>query len=174
MSRILGVVAVLVAVSTAMAHTGIAQEGPPGMTRHVVFAPFDPNAPACSRPAGLRKALTFAQDNGRKFMQGVARGLELAAKDRGLTYEVDQANNDPIAMMEGVRKFVSSQGGALVISPVDSQSISPVIKQAIWSGAYVGSVVPPPAVSLLNAPQYLTGKVLGDEAAGYIKTRLKG
>ena len=35
-------------------------------------------------------------------------------------------------------------------------------------------MVPPPAISLLNAPQYLTGKVLGDEAAGYIKTRLKG
>ena len=49
-----------------------------------------------------------------------------------------------------------------------------MIKQAIWSGAYVGAVVPPPATSLLNAPQYLTGKVLGDEAAGYIKTRLKG
>jgi ribose transport system substrate-binding protein len=26
----------------------------------------------------------------------------------------------------------------------------------------------------LNAPQYLTGKVLGDEAAAYIRTRLKG
>ena len=75
--------------------TGIAQEGPPGITRPVVFPPFNPDAPVCSRPAGLRKALTFAQDNGRKFMQGVARGLELAAKDRGLTYEIDQANNDP-------------------------------------------------------------------------------
>ena len=46
-----------------------------------------------------RKALTFAQDNERKFMQGVARGLELAAKDRGLTYEIDQANNDPVVMI---------------------------------------------------------------------------
>jgi ribose transport system substrate-binding protein len=151
-----------------------AQEGPPGITRPAVFPPFNPDAPACSRPTGLRKALTFAQDNGRKFMQGVARGLELAARDRGLTYEIDQANNDPILMTEQVRKFVSSNGGALVISPVDSQSIGPTIKQAIWSGAYVGAVVPPPAISLLNAPQYLTGKALGDEAAAYIKTRLKG
>ena len=69
---------------------------------------------------------------------------------------------------------MNSSGGALVISPVDSQSISPAIKQAIWSGAYVGAIVPPPATSLLNAPQYLTGKVLGDEAATYIKTHLKG
>ena len=44
----------------------------------------------------------------------------------------------------------------------------------IWSGAYVGTVVPPPAISLLNAPQYLTGKVLGDKAAEYIKLKLGG
>jgi ribose transport system substrate-binding protein len=108
-----------------------AQEGPPGITRPVVFPTFHPDAPACSRPSGLRKSLTFAQDNGRKFMQGVARGLELAARDRGLTYEIDQANNDPVVMARQVQKFVSSNGGALVISPVDSQSISPAIKQAI-------------------------------------------
>jgi ribose transport system substrate-binding protein len=156
LSRSLRVLSVTIALSTTMVHAGMAQEGPPGITKPVVFPPFNPDAPTCSRPADLRKALTFAQDNGRKFMQGVARGLELAAKDRGLTYEIDQANNDPVVMTEQVRKFVSSNGGALVISPVDSQSISSAIKQAIWSGAYVGAVVPPPAISLLNAPQYLT------------------
>jgi len=35
-------------------------------------------------------------------------------------------------------------------------------------------VVPPPAISLLNAPQYLTGKVLADAAAAYIRTHLDG
>ena len=169
--RCLLLVAVL---STCMVCSGLAQDGPPGITKPVVFPPFDPNAPACSPPTGLQKSLTFAQDNERKFMQGVARGLELAARDRGLAYDIAQANNDAKAMTEQVRKFVSANGGALVIAPVDSQTLSPAIKQAIWSGAYVGAVVPPPAISLLNAPQYLTGKVLGDEAAGYIKTRLKG
>lgn len=57
-------------------------------------------------------------------------------------------------MTEQVRKLASSNGGALVVSPADSRSISPVIKEAIWSGAYVGAVVAPPATSLLNAPQY--------------------
>jgi ribose transport system substrate-binding protein len=165
---------VLITLCTGLAQTGVTKEGPPGITRPAVFPPFNPAAPGCSRPVGLRKSLTFAQDNGRKFMQGVARGLELAAKDRGLAYEIEQADNDAAEMNRQVRKFVGSGGGALVISPVDSQSISATIKQAIWSGAYVGSVVPPPAISLLNAPQYLTGKVLGDEAATYIKTRLKG
>jgi ribose transport system substrate-binding protein len=165
---------ILVTVCTGLTRAGMTQEGPPGITRPAVFPPFNPDAPGCSRPVGLRKSLTFAQDNGRKFMQGVARGLELAAKDRGLSYEIEQADNNAAEMNRQVRKFIGSSGGALVISPVDSQSISAAIKQAIWSGAYVGSVVPPPAISLLNAPQYLTGKVLGDEAATYIKTRLKG
>jgi ribose transport system substrate-binding protein len=64
--------------------------------------------------------------------------------------------------------------GALVVAPVDTSSVNRVLKAAIWSGAYVGTVVPPPAISLLNAPQYLTGKALGDEAAAYIRTRLNG
>lgn len=174
LSQGLGVVTVLVALSVGMTQSGLTQEGPPGITTPVVFPPFNPDAPDCSRPAGLRKSLTFAQDNGRKFMQGVARGLELAAKDRGLAYEINQADNDPAVMTAQVQNFVRSRGGALVISPVDSQSISPAIKQVVWSGAYVGAIVPPPATSLLNAPQYLTGKVLGDEAANYIKTHLNG
>ena len=53
-------------------------------------------------------------------------------------------------------------------------SLARPLQEAIWSGAYVGTVVPPPAISLLNAPQYLTGKVLGDEAANYIKQKLGG
>jgi ribose transport system substrate-binding protein len=151
-----------------------AQEGPQGLTRPVVLPPFDPNAPVCSRPAGLNKVLAFAQDNQRKFMQGVAQGLELAAKDRGLQYRIAQAGNDKNKMNEQVQAFLDAKVGALVVSPVDTPSVNRLLKSAIWSGAYVGTVVPPPAISLLNAPQYLTGKVLGDVAAAYIRTRLNG
>ena len=35
-------------------------------------------------------------------------------------------------------------------------------------GTYIGTIVAPPATTLLNAPQYLTGRVLGDAAAVYI------
>ena len=34
----------------------------------------------------LSKTLAFAQDNEREFIQGVGRGLSMAAKDRGLAY----------------------------------------------------------------------------------------
>jgi ribose transport system substrate-binding protein len=152
----------------------IAQEGPAGITKPTVLPPFDPNGPVCGRPAGLERVLAFAQDNDRKFMQGVAKGLALAARDRGLDYRVAHANNDPAKMVDQVREFLKAKVGALVVAPVDPPSMGPVLKQVIWSGAYVGAVVPPPAITVLNAPQYLTGKVLGDEAAAYIRTRLNG
>jgi ribose transport system substrate-binding protein len=151
-----------------------AQDGPAGITRPTVLPAFDPNRPACARPVGLERVLAFAQDNERKFMQGVAQGLALAAKDRGLEYRVAQANNEPAKMIDQVRALLDAKVGALVVAPVDPPSIAPLLKQVIWSGAYVGAVVPPPATTLLNAPQYLTGKVLADEAAAYIRTHLDG
>jgi ribose transport system substrate-binding protein len=161
-------------VLAAIAGPAMAQEGPPGITRPVVLPPFDAAKPACSAPPGLTRVLAFAQDNERKFMQGVARGLSLAAGDRGLEYRVAQANNNPTAMIEQVQQFLGARVGALVAAPIDAPSLSRSLQQLIWSGAYVGTVVPPPAISLLNAPQYLTGKVLGDEAARYIKLKLRG
>ena len=77
-------------------------------------------------------------------------------------------------MIAHVQEFLDAKVGALVLSPVDPPSIARHLQEVIWSGAYVGTVVPPPATSLLNAPQYLTGKVLADEAAEFIKTRLGG
>jgi ribose transport system substrate-binding protein len=152
----------------------IAQDGPPGITVPTVFPTFDPNIPRCRAPEGLQKILAFAQDNEREFMQGVGRGLAAAAKDRGLEFRTSLAANDPAKMVEQVQLFLSSKIGAVVAAPVDPASLSRSLQQIIWSGGYVGTVVPPPATSLLNAPQYLTGKVLGDAAAAYIKERLAG
>src|SRR5471030_3102297 len=158
----------------ASAAVAMAQDGPPGITKPVTFAPFNAAAPVCTAPPGLEKVLGFAQDNERQFMQGVSRGLSLAAKDRGLEYRVLLAGNDPKKMVEQVQSFRMAAVGAVVASPVDPPSLSRSLQQVIWSGAYVGTVVPPPATSLLNAPQYLTGKVLGDAAAEYIKLKLGG
>jgi ribose transport system substrate-binding protein len=151
-----------------------AQDGPAGITQPVVFPPHNPAAPTCSPPPGLQKTLAFAQDNEREFMQGVARGLAMAAKDRGLEYHISLAQNDPVRMIEQVQAFRAAGVGAVVAAPVDPASLSRSLQQVIWAGGYVGTVVPPPATLLLNAPQYLTGKVLGDAAAAYIRTELKG
>ncbi|MER8677333.1 sugar ABC transporter substrate-binding protein [Mesorhizobium sp. M0615] len=170
LATLLGVAAVL-AGGTVLAS---AQDGPAGLTKPAVFAPFDPKAPACSPPPGLSKVLAFAQDNEREFMQGVDRGLAAAAKDRGLEYRRALANNDAAKGVEQVQLFLASKIGGLVAAPVDPASMSRSLQELIWSGAYVGTIVPPPATSLLNAPQYETGKVLAEAAAAYIKDKLGG
>src|SRR3954449_5743420 len=153
---------------------GMAQGGPAGITTPIILPPFNAEAPACAAPPGLRKALVFAQDNERQFMQGVGQGLAKAAKDRGLEYHVALANNDPRKMIDQVLLAQASQAGAVVAAPVDPPSLSSSLQSFILAGGYVGTVVPPPATSLLNAPQYLTGKVLGDAAAAYIREKLAG
>lgn len=150
------------------------QNGPQGITTPMVFADFDPHAPSCHAPSGLLKVLGFAQDNDREFMQGVGQGLAKAAKDRGLEYQVALANNDPVKMIQQVERFHQQKVGAVVAAPVNPVTLSHGLQEIIWAGGYVGTVVPPPATSLLNAPQYLTGKVLGEEAAAYILEHLGG
>ena len=166
--------AVLAVATIAALGSAFAAEGPPGLTTPVVLAPFDPGAPQCTPPPGLTRTLAFARDNDRDFMQGVTRGLEKAATDRGLAFKLAVADNDPGRMAGQVDAFLGEKVGALVTAPVDPPSLAPHLQAHIWSGAYVGAVVPPPATSILNAPQYLTGKVLGDAAAEYIRTRLGG
>jgi ribose transport system substrate-binding protein len=149
-----------------------AQDGPPGIVAPVVLAPYDPGAPACAAPPGLKRSLAFAKDNERDFIQGIDHGLAMAARNRGLAYRVTHAGNDAARMVAQVRELRAEQTGGVVAAPVDPDSLSRSLQEVMWSGAYVGTIVAPPATSLLNAPQYLTGKTLGDAAAAYIRRRL--
>jgi ribose transport system substrate-binding protein len=146
----------------------------PGLTTPFTLPPFDPSKEVCTAPPGLQRLLVFAQDNEREFMQGVRRGLSLAAAERGLSFRVELANNDVSRMNRQLEALAADRAGAVVIAPVDAHAASRRLQRLIWRGSYVGAVVPPPAVSILNAPQYLTGRALAEEAAGYIRSRLGG
>jgi len=152
----------------------VAQQGPPGLTVPRLLPPFASNAATCAPPTGLTKVLAFAQDNEREFINGVARGLAAAASDRRLEFRLAHARNDGAHQAEQVRQFRTARVGALVSAPVNAVALAPHLQQVIWSGAFVGSIVAPPATQILNAPQYQTGKVLGDTAAAYIRDRLRG
>ena len=167
--------ALLASMAVALAAVpAAAQDGPPGITTPTVFEPFDPAAAACTPPPGLEKVLAFAQDNEREFMQGVDHGLAMAAEDRGLEYRRALANNDAAKMVEQVQLLLASKVGGVVAAPVDPASLSRSLQEVMWAGGYVGTIVPPPATELLNAPQYETGKRLADLAAAYINDNLGG
>ena len=154
--------------------TAAAADGSQGITQPQKFKVYDPTAPSCTAPPALKPVLVFEQDNTRDFMQGVSHGLSSAAKDRGLSYQIDLADNDANKMLAAVRARVADKSGAIVAAPVNPSTLKPGLQELIWAGSYVGTVVPPPAITLLNAPQYETGQKLAEAAAKYIQTKLGG
>ena len=156
------------------ASASLGQEKPQGITVPVVLAPFDPDLPGCTPPADLSPILAFAKDNTREFVLGIERGLSMAAADRGLEFKALLAENDPARMVDQLQALNLEKPAGVVVSPVDPGSLTESLQALIWSGSYVGTVVAPPATSLLNAPQYLTGKELADAAATYIQNELGG
>lgn len=157
-----------------MASVAAAQDGPPGITTPQVLPPYDPSAPPCRPPPGLSRSLMFSRDTDREFLSGVDSGLRIAAQNRGLDYEAVNAGNNADLQSQQVQQRLAEHVGAVVFSAVDPLALSRTMQQVMWAGSYVGSVVPPPATLILNAPQYLTGKTLGDAAADYIRKRLGG
>lgn len=130
----------------------------------------------CSTPPGLQRSLAFVQDNRREFMEGIGFGLSRAAADSGLAYSNIIANDDAALMIEQMEALHADAVGAIVVAPIDPRSLTPSPQAIIAQGTYVGAVVPPPAVTILNAPQYLTGKTLAQEAGALYRgsTRRSG
>lgn len=158
---------------TGAAHSR-AQDGPQGITSPVKFPPFKPDAPLCNAPEGLTQTLAFVQENEREFLQGVDHGLAMASRDRSLAYNRVVANEDVAQAAKVIETLRSEKVGALVATSSDPATVSHSLQQVIWSGAFVGTIVPPPATLLLNAPQYATGKALTDAAVAHIKSKLGG
>src|ERR1700742_3508568 len=84
----------------------VAHAGPPGITQRTVVPAFDPNAPGCSRPAGLSRLLGYVQETDRDFLNGVDHGLAMAAKNRGLEYRRLLADNDVGNAIDGVNQLL--------------------------------------------------------------------
>ncbi len=149
-------------------------QGAPGITEPQILPPFDSTAPICTAPPGLVRSIGFAKDNRRQFIEGVGFGLQQAAEDRGLGYVEKAAANDATQQAADVDGFIADRIGAVITAPVNAIDLAPHLQQVIWNGGYVGAVVPPPATTILNAPQYMAGKSLADAAVSYIRDELGG
>ena len=160
--------------ATLLAPHAIGKDGPPGITSPQVFGPFNPDAPHCNAPVGVSSTLAYVQENDREFLEGVNHGLSTAAKDRGLAYRRALAGSDATKAKQEIQSFLDDNVGALIATSSDPSVVHDSLLQAIWAGRFVGTIVPPPATLLLNAPQYATGKALTDVAVDYIKSKLGG
>ncbi len=173
MSHRLSIAAAVLAGALVLASSATAQTMG-GLTEPVVLPPFQPTTDLCAGPGDRTRELVFVRDNDRDFMSGVAYGLSLAARDRGLDFREVDAANDPARQIAQVEELAAKRVGAVVVAPADARALAPHLERLLQDGTYVGTVVPPPATTILNAPQYLTGQVLGEAAAEYIQTRLDG
>src|SRR5689334_11010356 len=88
--------------------------GGDGLTVPVKLPPYHATRTSCRAPTGLQRKLVFVQDNRRQFMQDAGRGLEAAARARGLAYGVAFANNDPAMMIQQVDGIANDKTGAIV------------------------------------------------------------
>ena len=113
--------------------TVFAQAASNGIREPLTLPPFDPTAPKCAAPSNLEKVLAFAQDNEREFMQGVSRGLKMAASDRGMRYRVVLADNDGPRMISQIEELRNEKVGALVVAPIDPASLAPTLRTFIGS-----------------------------------------
>lgn len=158
----------------ALSDAAYAQGIGEGLSEPRALPPFQQQAPLCTAPSNRNRTLVFLQDNERDFMMGVQRGLKAAATARNLEFRLALAANDRGAMNRHAEEALVAGAGAVVVAPIDPASLAPRLKALIQDGTYVGAIVPPPAVSLLNAPQFLTGGLLGAAAADYITKNLGG
>ena len=150
------------------------QDGPSGITQRTIFPAFNGDAQPCSPPKGVARLLGYVQENDREFLEGVNHGLAAAAKDRGLAYKRVLANNDAARAADELQSFFTARAGAVIATSSNPDVVRHNIQQMIWSGEFVGTIGPPVATLLLNAPQYQTGKSLADSAIDYIKAKLGG
>lgn len=152
--------------------TALAQRN--GLTRPVILPPYNPTRPVCSKPRGLRRELVFVQDNDREFVKGIGRGLAAAAADRHLAFRTLRSGNNAKLMLKQIKGLDVRSTGSIVVAPIDPPTLGPALRSVITKGAYVAAIVPPPATTILNAPQYQTGEVLAQAAAAHIRSRLGG
>ena len=116
----------------------------------------------------------YVQENECEFFQGIGKGLSLAAKSRGLEYRSVVVENDLAKAADQIDLFRVAKVGAVIGTSSNPAIISGNLQKVIWSGAFVGTVLPPPARLLLNAPQYATGKVPTDAAIACINFKFGG
>lgn len=143
-----------------------------GITEPRVLPPFTSQTAACKAPPDRTRSLLFLQDNDRDFMQGVKSGLAIAAEERKLEFAALLADNKSSEMQANARRALAERAGGVIAAPIDPDALSGDLRNLLLAGTYVGTIVPPPATTILNAPQYETGKVLGTAAADYIRNTL--
>lgn len=155
--------------------TGGARDQPtasPSASPQPVLAPFDPTL-AAGPGTDLGRRVGWASTSDAEIFVAFGKGIETAARERGLEYRPEQSAGDPERNVAQLRSFVTSTG-AFAVQPLDPAAQAAVLEEALELGVCVQGIITHPSTLQIAANQYEIGFAQGKGAADWAVARLGG
>jgi ribose transport system substrate-binding protein len=137
------------------------------------LARFDSSRPAGAR-TGLPGRVAWANTSDIEIFVALGRGIEAAARDRGMEYLTAVAAGDPAKNVDQMETFLARGIGGLAVQPLDETAQRPVLQRAWERGVCVQGIITHPCTLQIAASQYRIGYMQGKAAADYATAHLGG
>lgn len=135
------------------------------------LAPFDSSRPPGPR-TGLPRRVAWANTSDTEIFVALGKGIEAAARDRGMEYLTAVAANDPARNVDQMETFLARGVGGMVVQPLDQAAQDPVLQRALADGVCVQGIITHPSTLQIAASQYRIGYRQGKAAADFAAAHL--
>ena len=137
-----------------------------------MLTPFVPGGAAAS--TGLPSRLAWASTADSEFFLALGRGMQQAARTRGVDYVTATSGNDPGRHVDQMNGFLDRGVGAMAMQPLSPDADSLVLQRAIDKGVCAQGIITAPSTMQVVAGQHQIGFDQGKAAADYVKAHLGG
>lgn len=137
------------------------------------LSPWDGTLPA-GAPTKLPGRLAWANTSNAEFFLALTRGMEAAARQRGMDFLTAIAGNDPQTNVAQMESFLARGVGAMMTQPLDQAAQRPVMERALKMGVDVMGLVSFPTTLQVAANQHSIGYAQGKAAADFVVDHLGG
>lgn len=145
----------------------------PSQTDASVLAPFSGGGSKGSS-TGLPERVAWASTADSEFFLALGRGMQTAAKARGIDYVTATSRNDPAKHADQMTGFIEQGVGALAMQPLNADADTPVLRTALSRGICVQGIITAPSTLQVAASQHQIGFDQGKAAADYVTRHLAG
>jgi ribose transport system substrate-binding protein len=135
--------------------------------------PFRPDRSE-GRRTGLASRVAWASTADSEFFLALGRGMEQAAKRRGVDYVTATSGNDPGKHVDQMNAFLQQGVGSLAMQPLNPDADSLVLQRAIDQGICAQGIITAPSTLQVVASQHQIGFDQGKAAADYVTSHLGG
>ncbi len=134
---------------------------------------FEPGG-SKGRPTGLAERIAWASTADSEFFLALGRGMQEAARQRGVDYVTATSGNDPGKHVDQMNAFLEQGVGSLAMQPLNPDADSLVLQRAIDKGVCAQGIITAPSTMQVVASQYQIGFDQGKAAADYVTASLGG